>query len=59
MFRSVMFWLTYKRAPHGSGTNLTRGDVLEMEMGEILQWWKRLQEAWDAEDRAERRAGKG
>lgn len=50
-----MFWLTYKRAPHGSGTNLTRGDVLGMEMGEILETWKRLTDAWDAEDRANRK----
>lgn len=49
-----MFWLTYKRAPHGTGTNLTRGDVLEMEMQEIIAWWDKLRETWDAEDKANR-----
>lgn len=53
-----MFWLTYRRAPHGSGTNLTRGDVLSMEMQEIMEWWKLLLEVWDLEDKAERKSAK-
>lgn len=53
-----MFWLTFKRAPHGTGTNLTRGDVLAMEMSEILQWWQMLRDAWDKEDAALRRSAK-
>ena len=53
-----MFWLTYKRAPHGTGTNLTRSDLLDMEVGEILQWWEDLQEVWDKEDAALRKANR-
>lgn len=58
-FRNLMFWLLYHRPPHGSGTGLTRADVLDMEMDEIMWWWKFLREAWDAEDTASRRQAKG
>lgn len=57
-FRRIIFWLTYKRAPDGTGTNLTRNDCLAMEMSEILWWWEMLQEAWKAEDAARARASK-
>jgi hypothetical protein len=55
-FRRLMFWLTFKRPPHGSGTNLTRRDVLDMEVQEIMQWWEELQDVWDKEDAALRQS---
>ena len=51
----ITFWLTYKRAPHGTGTNLTRADIAGMELSEILWWWKQLRETWDEEDKANRK----
>lgn len=57
-FRNLCFWLTFKRPPNGTGTNLTRNDVLEMDLEEVLWWWKFLREAWDAEDNANRRGAR-
>lgn len=54
---NTFFWLTYKRAPNGTGTNLTRNDLLEMDMEEILWHWKFLWDVWDKENEAERRSG--
>lgn len=51
----MFFWLTFKRGPHGSGTNLTRTDVLEMEMSELLWHWDFLWKVWDKEAEAIRR----
>lgn len=50
--RNMTFWLTFKRGPYGSGTNLTRADVLDMEWEEIRYHWKMLWEVWDAEKSA-------
>jgi len=47
-----MFWLTYQRGPYGTGTNLTRADVLDMEFAEIIWSWEYLREVWDAEETA-------
>lgn len=52
----MVFWLTYQRGPYGTGTNLTRHDVMEMEFDEILWTWEFLQEVWDAEQKAMRSA---
>ena len=48
----MTFWLTFKRGPHGSGTNLSRSDVMEMELEEIRYYWKMLWDVWDAEKNA-------
>ena len=45
----MLFWLTFKRGPHGSGTNLGYQDVMEMEFSEIRFYWKFLWRVWDAE----------
>lgn len=48
----MSFWLIFKRGPHGSGLNLTRSDVLEMEFDELSWYWKFLWEVWDEETKA-------
>lgn len=58
-FRNILFWLTYRRAPNGTGTNLTRSDVMDMEFAEVLWWWKFLRDVWRVEDQAARRGAKG
>jgi hypothetical protein len=58
-FRHLLFWLTYKRAPNGTGTNLSRSDCLDMEMEELLWNWQFLRDVWDEEDKAARRGAKG
>lgn len=54
-FRRMMFWLTYQRGPYGTGTNLTRGDVLDMHFDEMLWHWSFLREVWDEEEKAMKR----
>ena len=48
----MCFWLTFKRGPHGSGTNLSRSDVMDMELTEIRYYWDMLWKVWDAENAA-------
>ena len=56
-FRTTLFWLTYKRAPNATGTNLTRADVLDMEFDEITDHWTRLMDAWESENQRLRHPG--
>lgn len=51
-FRKLIFWLMYRRGPHGTGTNLTRTDILDMPVDEILWTWEYLREVWEEETRA-------
>ena len=51
-WRNITFWLTYKRWPEATGTNLTMTDILDMEVGDILWRWQYLGRVWEKEDAA-------
>jgi len=57
-FRNMIHWLTFRRAPHGTGTNLTWHDCMAMGLDELLAHWSFLREAWDAEDSASKRGAR-
>ncbi len=57
-FRKLLFWLNYHRPPDGTGTTLTRQDLLNMEFEEIVWTSNFLTKQWDAETNANRKAAR-
>lgn len=54
-FWNLTSWLSYQRAPGGSGFCYTRADVMDMEFAEIAYRKDFLFRAWKAENEARRK----